>query len=69
MDKADQRDFDSHYEYWDRLITVLPGNQEPGKIGREMRKQCPHDKTVALNEDGCAGVFCLECGERIEDGC
>lgn len=28
--------------------------------------RCPHLKTVALNEDGYAGVFCSECGKQLE---
>ena len=31
MNKADQRDFDSHYEYWDKL--------DPWHLGGEMKKE------------------------------
>ena len=51
MDKADQRDFDSHYEYWDKI------------------KPCPHLETIALNEEGYAGIFCTKCGKQLEEEC
>lgn len=38
------------------------------KAGIEFIK-CPHKKTVALNEEGHAGVYCSDCGEKIEDAC
>ena len=31
--------------------------------------KCPHKKTVCMNEEGNAGVFCTNCGEKIENGC
>jgi hypothetical protein len=30
MDKADQRDFDSHYEYWDKIKGVNGGEMKEG---------------------------------------
>ena len=30
---------------------------------------CIHEKTVALNEEGHAGIYCVACGEKLEDGC
>ena len=33
------------------------------------RRNCPHKKTVALNEEGHAGIYCVACGEKLEDGC
>jgi len=30
---------------------------------------CSHKKTVAMNEEGHAGVYCVDCGEKLEDGC
>ena len=30
---------------------------------------CLHDKTIAINEEGNAGVFCAECGEQLEKEC
>ena len=31
--------------------------------------KCPHKKTVAINEEGHAGVYCVFCGEKLEDAC
>lgn len=31
--------------------------------------KCPHKKTVAINEEGHAGVYCVDCGEKLEDAC
>lgn len=30
-------------------------------------KRCPHKNTVALNEEGNAGVYCSDCGEKVSD--
>jgi len=30
---------------------------------------CFHPKTVALNEEGHAGVFCPDCGKQLEKEC
>ena len=31
--------------------------------------KCLHIITVALNEEGHAGVYCVNCGEKLEDAC
>ena len=31
--------------------------------------KCQHKKTVAINEEGHAGVYCTFCGEKLEDAC
>ncbi len=31
--------------------------------------RCPHKKTVAINENGNAGVFCASCGKKLEEEC
>ena len=31
--------------------------------------KCQHKKTVAINEEGHAGVYCSDCGEKLEDAC
>ena len=31
--------------------------------------KCQHKKTVALNEEGHAGVYCSDCGEQLEREC
>lgn len=33
------------------------------------KKPCPHKKTVAINEEGHAGVYCVDCGEQLEKEC
>lgn len=32
-----------------------------------LNPKCPHTKTVALNEEGNAGVYCSDCGTKISD--
>lgn len=31
--------------------------------------KCQYKKTVAINEEGHAGVYCLDCGEQLEKEC
>jgi len=31
--------------------------------------KCSHKKTVAINEEGHAGVYCVDCGEQLEREC
>ena len=33
------------------------------------KKSCPHKHTVAINEEGHAGVFCVVCDEQLEKEC
>ena len=33
------------------------------------KDKCPHKKTVAINEEGHAGVYCVFCGEKISGEC
>ena len=30
---------------------------------------CLHDKTVCVNEEGAAGVLCVDCHEQLEKEC
>ena len=30
---------------------------------------CQHKVTIALNEEGYAGVYCSDCGEQLEKEC
>ena len=32
---------------------------------QEEQAACRHKKTICLNEEGSAGVFCVDCGKRI----
>ena len=31
--------------------------------------KCSHKKTVTINEEGHAGIFCSECGEQLAKEC
>jgi len=31
--------------------------------------KCKHKKTVILNEEGHAGIFCVNCGEQLSHEC
>ena len=33
------------------------------------KRKCPHKVTVAINEEGYAGVYCLDCDEQVEKEC
>jgi len=33
------------------------------------KNECQHQKTIAINEEGNAGIFCVDCGEQIEKEC
>jgi len=56
----------------------MKGYKPPPKKSRRPNKptpapprviKCPHKKTVALNEEGHAGAYCSDCGEKLEDAC
>lgn len=36
---------------------------------KRWRAKCPHKATVALNEEGHAGIYCSDCGEKISGEC
>jgi len=36
---------------------------------KQIKKNCPHKHTVAINEQGHAGVYCVDCGKRLEREC
>jgi hypothetical protein len=38
MNKADQRDFDSHYEYWDKIKGIPTGCREGGEMSGKIFK-------------------------------
>ena len=33
------------------------------------QSKCPHKKTVAINEEGHAGIYCIFCGKQLEKEC
>jgi len=39
------------------------------QIRRVLHRSCDHKKTVCLNEEGNAGIFCADCGEQLEKEC
>ena len=39
------------------------------KVGINKALKCPHKKTIAINEEGHAGVYCTNCGEQLEKEC
>jgi len=40
-----------------------------GELRMEEMANCPHKHTVALNEEGHAGVYCVDCNEQLEKEC
>jgi len=49
-----------------RVPVAIQGEIERAKI---KEGECPHKKTVAINEEGHAGVYCADCGEQLEKEC
>ena len=33
------------------------------------KDDCQHEETVAINEEGHAGIYCADCGEQLEKEC
>lgn len=42
---------------------------DPNDFEELSEEKCPHKKTVALNEEGNAGVYCSDCGEKVSGEC
>lgn len=40
-----------------------------GELRMQEQQECSHKNTVALNEEGNAGVYCVDCGEQLEKEC
>ena len=38
-------------------------------INKEVELKCQHKKTVAINEEGHAGIYCTDCGKQLEKEC
>ena len=49
-----------------RNKSILRKRKEDVKI---KQAKCLHKKTVAINEEGHAGIYCVDCGEKLEDAC
>lgn len=51
----------------DLVVSLFKGLKKIQKDFDEILnpKPCTHQKTVCLNEEGNAGVFCADCGECI----
>ena len=50
-----------------QLAKDLKNKKKRKKILKAVK--CPHKKTVAINEEGHAGVYCVDCGEQLEREC
>jgi len=42
---------------------------EVHSLMHKLNEPCEHPKTICVNEEGAAGVFCADCHEQLEDGC
>jgi len=72
VDKADQRDFDSHYEYWDKIKGVNGGEMSEYCCDyMEKLEKCSSDikkKRDVWMEDGATLWplnYCPFCGEKL----
>lgn len=36
---------------------------------KRWREKCQHKTTVALNEEGNAGIYCSDCGKKVSGEC
>jgi len=50
-----------------QLAKDLKNKKKREKISKAVK--CPHKNTVAINEEGHAGIFCVSCGEQLEKEC
>jgi len=41
---------------------------DKSKLDKKALK-CQHKNTVAINEEGLAGIFCADCGYQLEKEC
>ena len=39
------------------------------RLINKLNEPCEHPKTVCINEEGAAGVFCSDCHEQLEKEC
>ena len=56
----------------DLVIALFKGMKEMQKEFDEIlnsKKPCKHTRTVCINEEGNAGVFCADCGKQLEKEC
>ena len=35
----------------------------------EIENKCQHKVTIAINEEGYAGIYCVDCDEQLEKEC
>lgn len=49
-------------------LIVCSNCHKPTEV-EEKEEACPHIITVAINEEGHAGVYCNSCGEKVEGKC
>ena len=33
------------------------------------KRKCQHKVTIAINEEGYAGIYCVDCDEQLEKEC
>ena len=43
--------------------------RELHRLLSDLNQPCEHPKTVCVNEEGSAGVFCSDCGKQLEKEC
>ena len=54
----------------DEVAHMIEMQEKLDKFSRKRwREKCPHKSTVALNEEGNAGIYCSDCGEKISGEC
>jgi dihydroorotase len=63
--------FDDPVDYHESKGDHIRANAIKRKRGRILFGEdvCPHTYSTSINEDGISGVFCEECGEKLDDDC
>lgn len=71
---------DDYYKFreeWDWKTITKEELEKVRKVARSFKEEwlaqkeakCKHKNTVAINEEGHAGIFCSDCGKKLEDEC
>ena len=55
----------------DLVVSIFKGMKKMQEEFDEILnpKPCEHSRTVCINEEGNAGVFCADCGEQLKKEC
>ena len=69
--RTNAKDKEEAYNNWYSMknVDVIYEDKRTDRQIEIEEKSCEHKQTVALNEEGNAGVYCVSCGEKLTDEC